>query len=865
MMDTNVDVDAYVSLDRALNVVHFSREAERLFGVSAATSARVSFFDLVPSARTGEMESALEQALEGGEPTTVEGLGVGEITVVVRINPFPDGLSLYFRTCPGEGRAFEEVRRNEERLAVATQSGSIGIWDWDVVEGKIYWDVSMYRIYGVDHRETPDPYDVWIRCVHQEERTFLDGEIQAALRGERDFCAEFRITRPDGEVRFLRTSSRTFRASDGTPLRMVGTSLDVTERTRIEMALRESEARFLDAFEYAAIGMALVSTDGHWLKVNKALCDSLGYTETDLLSQSFQDITHPADLDIDMNHVRRMLSGDLQTYSLEKRYFHKRGNVIWALLSVSLVRDFNGAPRYFVSQVLNITERKQAELALRLSEARLSNALKMSRSGDWEFDVDAKAFVFNDNFYRIFGYAADEVGGYRLDIATYAARFCHPDDAVVVAREIQAALDTHDPEYTRQIEHRIVYRDGEPGYISVRIFIHKDESGRTVRIFGVNQDVTERRRVEATLRASDERYRSLFDQATEGILIVDAEGRIVEANPAFAAMHGLTVREVCAKTLFDISKPDPETQMAGRLARVFSEAEGIAWEIEQYHKNGDMLPFSVSASAIHAADRIYALFFYRDLSNQRILERQLREAHKLEVVGQLAGGIAHDFNNLIQVILGHADLLGENNGTNEATAQVIGEITRAGERAAELVAQMLAFSRRQLIQPVNVNLNAVVERTTRMLGRVLGEHIELRFDPAPNLETVYVDEGQIEQALMNLSPPKASARERDWDCPWYTGSSDATTATSMRGARPAKEPFSPCACRFRVPRLAKKHRSCPRHVAGARRWCWRRKTNPRCCNSSRPRCVWPAIPFWKQATGEKRCASGDGTGTASIW
>ncbi len=160
-------------------------------------------------------------------------------------------------------------------------------------------------------------------------------------------------------------------------------------RARLYAEMRESQQRFASAVRYAAIGMSLVALDGRWLQVNPALCHLVGYSEDELLSLSFQAITHPDDLEADLDHVRQMLAGEIQTYQMEKRYFHKRGHVIWVLLSVSLMRDSQGRPLYFISQIQDITERKQAEVALRESEARYRGLFEDAAISLWEEDFSA--------------------------------------------------------------------------------------------------------------------------------------------------------------------------------------------------------------------------------------------------------------------------------------------------------------------------------------------------------------------------------------------------------------------------------------------------------------------------------------------
>ena len=154
---------------------------------------------------------------------------------------------------------------------------------------------------------------------------------------------------------------------------------DIAERKRAEEALRESEERFRGAFDNAPIGMSLNALDGRWLKVNRSLCEIVGYAEQELLATNFQSITHPGDLEPDLSYVRKMLTGELQTYQMEKRYIHKLGHIVWIQLNVSLVRDPRGTPIYFIAQIQNITARKNAEVALRETAQQLSQLLEDRR------------------------------------------------------------------------------------------------------------------------------------------------------------------------------------------------------------------------------------------------------------------------------------------------------------------------------------------------------------------------------------------------------------------------------------------------------------------------------------------------------
>ena len=167
----------------------------------------------------------------------------------------------------------------------------------------------------------------------------------------------------DGSLIPIETRRRALLTDDGWII--VGTARDISVRKRVEETLRESEERFSSAFAHAPIGVALVLPDGRWLKVNKAICDLVGYSEAELLTRTFQDITYPEDLEIDLENVRRMIAGEIHSFEMEKRYVHARGHLVTVLLNVSLVRDGQGQPLYFISQIQDITERKLAEIRIK--------------------------------------------------------------------------------------------------------------------------------------------------------------------------------------------------------------------------------------------------------------------------------------------------------------------------------------------------------------------------------------------------------------------------------------------------------------------------------------------------------------------
>ena len=257
----------------------------------------------------------------------------------------------------GEGRAGSvpaaDLERSERQFADAQALAHVGSWERDMTEPRSVWSDELCRIFGQPLGFSPR-YPEFSALIHPEDRDRVAASLARARAGEL-VDAAYRIVRPDGEVRYVhgRAYGRT-EAGREAPY-VYGTVQDVTERRIAEMAGREAQDLFETAFAQAPIGMALIGLDGHWLKVNAALCRITGWSEGELLQRPFQEITHPDDVGSDVEQIRMLLAGESSGYQFEKRYLTRSGAEIWALLSVSLVRDSSGAPRHFIVQIEDIS------------------------------------------------------------------------------------------------------------------------------------------------------------------------------------------------------------------------------------------------------------------------------------------------------------------------------------------------------------------------------------------------------------------------------------------------------------------------------------------------------------------------------
>lgn len=291
----------------------------------------------------------------------------------------------------------EALHVSEERLEMALRGASLGLWDWDLRTDRITFNECGALLLGYKTDEQTIGFADWRRLVHPQDRLLLAAAVEQHRDGQTSMIdLDIRVRTSGGQWRWLRHRGRIVEHDAmGQPTRMAGTHQDVTDYKKAGQALRASEERFRLAFDHAAIGMALVGIDGQWLKVNPALCVLLGYAEAELLATDFQTLTHPDDIEADLAYVEQMLRGERQKYQMEKRYLRKDGEVVWALLGVSMVSDEHGRPLHFISQIQDITERRRAHERLLERQAQLHALIENTREPLWLVDTEFRLRVAN--------------------------------------------------------------------------------------------------------------------------------------------------------------------------------------------------------------------------------------------------------------------------------------------------------------------------------------------------------------------------------------------------------------------------------------------------------------------------------------
>jgi len=669
--------------------------------------------------------------------------------------------------------AREELRANQRRLAEAQRLAKLGSWELDLRTSALSWSDEIFRIFEIDPVRFAASYEAFLDAIHPDDQDAVNTAYVRSVATREPYEITHRLRMADGRIKHVHERCETHYADDGTPLRSVGTVQDITRQRHAEASLRESEERFRAVFESSPTAIGLAShSDGRLVHVNRALTELLGFAREELVGKTTIELGIWASIE-DRTRYFESLQRHGQVTSFEAVLRRKDGDLVTVLLSGSTVSL--GGTLYSLVTTIDITARKQTENALQLLSTGMAHL-----SGEALFHEVASQVA------RLVGAEIGFVGRLlpqRPRIRTVGLSIdgkpMPPEDYDLAQTPCEVVIGTKASLVTQDIQRRFradqrLAALGVSGYAAVPLF---DPTGEPLGHVGVmsRRPLRHPEQVKALLllfavRTSAEierqesaaRFQDLFDFSPDAILMVNEEGQITMANRTAMSLFGYRHDELVGLPVEQLM-PDPgrrghvalrrdflsatvPRQMGSRVARLFAR-----------HKDGSTFPVDISLSPMQSGDRRVVVAAVRDIS-ERVraeeerakLESRLVDARKLEAIGTLAGGIAHDFNNLLAVVVANVELARGEIGHGQAAVESLDQIELAAARGAELVRQILAFSRKQSPNRVAVSLRAVIEETAKMLRVALPAGVELVVRADADASTVLADATQLRRVLMNL-------------------------------------------------------------------------------------------------------------------
>jgi PAS domain S-box-containing protein len=632
--------------------------------------------------------------------------------------------------------------------------------------------------------------------------------IIAWLIGKRSIAD--RISLLEDASRLLASGDLRVRVADLVPggeLGSLGRTFDhmASQLALREQALVESERNYREIFNSTKDTIFVHDAEsGKVIEINTACEAMYGYSRDEMLRLSGQELNAgvpPYTLQDALLWIQKALHEGPQNFEwLAKK---KSGECFW--VEVGLSATTIGGEGRVMAVVRDITERKQAEkkfIHLNRIYSLLSNvnqAIVRTRDRQTLFDTICRIVIQDGKFRMAWiglvdenartvrvvasdGFTSDYLA--RLNIRLTDSPEGRGPTAMAIRQESHFICnDIERDEWMRPWREQAL----KNGYRSsaafpLRVF------GRTIGAFNIyasevgffNDEETklldelaldisfaleylageqERRRAEEALRDSEERFRSIFDGAMDGIVVTDTAGRkFVTGNRTMCAMLGCTEDELRAMSPDDIHPADAMPRVIKHLEETARGEISVAQDMPVKRKDGSVFYADISASLLKLGGRTHFMGVFRDITDRNRaeeerekLQSQLLQAQKMEAVGQLAGGIAHDFNNILAAIVGYGNLIQMKMSDDDPSRIYLEQILASSERAANLTQSLLAFSRKQLINPTNINVNTVIRKVEKFLSRIIGEDVELKTSLSDDALTIFADEMQIEQILMNLA------------------------------------------------------------------------------------------------------------------
>ncbi|MGL4501183.1 MAG: PAS domain S-box protein, partial [Planktothrix sp.] len=586
---------------------------------------------------------------------------------------------------------------------------------------------------------------------HQHIQKFAQSWGKARRMGER---GEIWGLRRDGTQFLAEASISRLEIGDETVFTVI--LRDISDRKHIETALRNTEEQFRHAFEDASIGMGILALDGHWLKVNPALCEIIGYSPEELFPLTFQDITHPDDLEIDLSYAQQLLDGTIPTYQLEKRYFHKQGHIVWILLNGSVIQDEQGKPLHFIAQIQDITARKEARKTLELQSIIMNNMA----GGVCLIKASDLIIVYtNPKFDAMFGYAEGELAGQPVGVINYVDTRVTPDTSV---QDIATQLD-RDGEAKYEVYNK--KKDGTLFWCRVHNSRFEHPEYGTVYV-AVQHDITELKLAEKALQTTTNRLNFLLNYSPVVIFSSKPDG---DYGATFISENvkdilGYETREFLEDSEFWMNHlhPDDVDLVLNGVTHLLTDGFYFQ-EFRLLHQDGNYRWVLEQIKLIrdHAGIPVEILGYLIDISDRKQSELELKQAKEAAEAANQAKSIflanmSHELRTPLNSILGFTQLISYESTLTPSVQERLQIVNRSGKHLLDLINDILDLSKiesgRMTLNLSDFDLINLLTSIEEMFQvKVESMELQLIIDRDSNLpQYIHADEKKLYQVLVNL-------------------------------------------------------------------------------------------------------------------
>ena len=589
-----------------------------------------------------------------------------------------------------------------------------------------------------------------------EKHLEMDGQLWRNPGGQ---SYEATVTARDGRLRDTIYYKATFANGSGEVAGLMGAIVDITARKQAEASLLESERRFRRTFELAGSGVAHIGMDRRFLRVNRRLCEILGYPQDELLRLTGRQISHPDDLDVINAQRPRLYAGEIDSVRVEKRYLRKDGSIVWVSFTMVVERDAAGKPQYEIAFFDDITARKQAEAALRESEERFRSVVDSANDGILVYDKQLNVIAGNLAAERILGLPLANIIG--------AAGFTsllpcvHADGSPILPDERPTRLTVRSGKpLTGQIVG--IYRpDGSMNWVSVNTgFLRRPGDTDWYGVVSTIGDITKQRHAELALSASEALYRQTFELATAGIAHVDLSGRFMKVNRRLCEILGYGEQELIGRPVKEISHPEDRNLTDSQRMRVRSgEKHSVRFEKRYIRKSGAIVWVDLSVALACDASGVpqYEIALFNDITERKKAEAALREAHEElkrsnAELEQFAYVASHDLQEPLRMVSSYTQLLMRRYGdkldgdAKDFTAFIVDGATRMKQLIEDLLAYSRVGTRDKNFKPVDAE-SSLKRALTNLRAAIQDSGATVTQDKLP---TIHCDEVQLAQLFQNL-------------------------------------------------------------------------------------------------------------------